>query len=238
MKSPVPDASPPAYDDVADAYGRVLDPEGVGLNDPVLTELLGDIAGQVVLSLACGQGQDARLLAGLGATVTGIDISAEMLRRAREHETAHPRGITYVEGTVQNLAAFSDASFEGTLCHMALMDIPDVPPTIRSVARVTRDGGWFVFSIVHPAYHPHVEILSDYLLDHRYDKQIPVDWLPKHAYHRPLATYVNELARAGYRIDRLIEVHQRPERDAGGVPGLLYGRAVKVSYGPERWAGP
>jgi SAM-dependent methyltransferase len=45
-----------------------------------------------VLSLACGQGQDARLLAGLGATVTGIDISEEMLRHARRHEAAAPRG--------------------------------------------------------------------------------------------------------------------------------------------------
>jgi 2-polyprenyl-3-methyl-5-hydroxy-6-metoxy-1,4-benzoquinol methylase len=51
-----------------------------------------------VLSLACGQGHDARLLARLGATVTGIDISEEMLRHACRHEAAEPRGITYVHG--------------------------------------------------------------------------------------------------------------------------------------------
>jgi ubiquinone/menaquinone biosynthesis C-methylase UbiE len=224
----MPDSSLPAYDDVADAYGRVLDPDGVGLHDPVLTDFVGEVAGQIVLSLACGQGQDARLLASLGATVTGIDISAEMLRYASRHEAAHPRGITYMQANAQDLAEFTDASFEGVLCHMALMDIPQLAPTIQSVSRIVRDGGWFVFSIVHPAYHPHVEILSDYLLDHRYDKQVPVDWLPKYAYHRPLATYVNELSRAGFRIERLAEAHQRPERDAGAVPGLLYARAVKV----------
>jgi ubiquinone/menaquinone biosynthesis C-methylase UbiE len=225
MKSLVPDF-PPAYDDVADAYGQVLDPEGVGLEDPILREFVGDIAGQVVLSLACGQGQDARLLARLGATVTGIDISKEMLRFASEHEAACPRGIAYLQGNAQDLAEFVDASFDGVLCHMALMDIPELAPTIRSVARVLRASGWFVFSIVHPAYQPHVEILTDYLLDHRYPKQAPVDWLPKHAYHRPLATYVNELAQAGFRIERVVEAHQR-EADAGAVPGLLYARAVK-----------
>lgn len=224
----MPDSVPPAYDEVADAYGQVLDPEGIGLSDPVLTELVGTIRGQIVLSLACGQGQDSRLLAGLGATVTGIDISAEMLRYASEHEAADPRGITYVEGSVHDLAGFADASFDGVLCHMAFMDIPELSPTIRSVGRVTQSGGWFVFSIVHPAYHPHVEILSDYLLDHQYRKQAPVDWLPKHAYHRPLATYVNELTHAGFRIERLVEEHQRPKRDARGVPGLLYARAVKL----------
>ena len=227
----------PAYDKVADAYRRVLDADGVGLADPVLTQLLGDVAGEVVLSLACGQGQDARLLAGLGARVTGIDVSTEMLRYASEHEAAVPRGITYVQGNAHDLAAFADSSFDGVLCHMALMDIPELAPTIQSVARVVRDGGWFVFSIVHPAYLPHVEILSDYLLDHRYAKQRPVDWLPTHAYHRPLGTYLNELAKAGLRIERVIEAHQRAtndvvanrvERDAGGVPGLLYARAAKL----------
>jgi ubiquinone/menaquinone biosynthesis C-methylase UbiE len=231
----VPD-SPPLYDEVADAYSRVLDAEGIGLNDPVLTELLGNIAGQVVLSLACGQGQDARLLARLGATVTGIDISTEMLRYASDYEAADPRGITYVNGNAQDLAGFSDASFDGVLCHMALMDIPELSTTIQSVGRVVRRGGWFVFSIVHPAYHPHVQILSDYLLDHRYTKQGMADWLPKHAYHRPLATYLNELVRASFQIERVIEFHQqtandvvanRAERDAGGVPGLLYARATK-----------
>jgi ubiquinone/menaquinone biosynthesis C-methylase UbiE len=227
---------PPAYDEVADAYSRVLDPAGRGLADPVLTELLGDIGGQVVLSLCCGQGQDARLLARRGARVTGVDVSSEMLRHAREHEAAAPRGISYVQADAQGLREFTGASFDGVLCHMALMDVPDLSPTIQAVARVLRDAGWFVFSIVHPAYAPHVQIVSDYLLDHRYPKQRPVDWLPEHAYHRPLAAYVNGLAEAGLCVERLVEAHERADndvvadrakRDAGGVPGLLYARATK-----------
>ena len=221
----------PAYDEVAAAYSRARDPDGTGLVDPVLSELIGEVAGRDVLSLACGQGQDARLLARLGATVTAIDISDEMLRHARRHEAADPRGITYVQGDVQDLAPFAAARFDGVVCHMALMDIPDLAATIRSVARVLRDGGWFVFSIVHPCYGSHVEILDDYLLDHRYLKVVPVDWLPDHAYHRPFGDYVNGLARAGFSVERVVEEHTagRPQ-DLGGVPGLLYARA-------ERWEG-
>ncbi len=216
-----------SYDEVADAYSRALDPDGVGLADPVLEKLVGRVAGSNVLSLACGQGQDARLLARLGATVTGIDVSPEMLRHARRREAADPRGITYVEGDAQDLAPIEDWSFDGVVCHMALMDIPDLARTIGSVARVLRDGGWFVFSIVHPCYGGHVEILTDYLLDHRYRKLRPPDWLPTHAYHRRLGTYVELLTRTGFRIDRIVEAHH-PHSEAGGVPGLLYARTVKA----------
>jgi 2-polyprenyl-3-methyl-5-hydroxy-6-metoxy-1,4-benzoquinol methylase len=217
------------YDEVADAYSGALDPGGAGLVDPVLSELIGDAAGQDVLSLACGQGQDARLLARLGATVTGVDLSAEMLRHARAHEAAEPLGIGYVQDDVQDLGSFGTAAFEGVVCHMALMDVPELAPAIRSVARVLREGGWFVFSIVHPCYHAHVEIAGDYLADHRYLKACPPDWLLPHAYHRPLAAYVNELAQAGLRLERMAEVQlgDRPA-DAGGVPGLLYARAARV----------
>ena len=215
-----------AYDEVADAYSRALDPEGAGLVDPVLTELIGDVGGREVLSLACGQGQDARLLAHLGATVTGVDFSEEMLRHARRHEADGRGGIAYVHGDAQDLAAFADRSFDGVVCHMALMDIPGLAGTIASVARVLRQEGWFVFSIVHPCYGGHVAVVTDYLVDHRYRKRVPPDWLPTHAYHRPLGAYVDELTRVGLRIERVVEVHH-PAADASGVPGLLYARCVR-----------
>jgi hypothetical protein len=84
-----------------------------------------------------------------------------------------------------------------------------------------------LFSIVHPCYRGHVEIVTDYLLDHRYLKRLPTDWLPAHAYRRPLGTYVDQLAQAGFRIERVVEVHHATS-DAGGVPGLLYARAVQA----------
>jgi hypothetical protein len=69
--------------------------------------------------------------------------------------------------------------------------------------------------------------VTDYLVDHRYRKRLATDWLPTHAYHRPLGTYVEQLAQAGLRIDRVEEVHHKAA-DAGGVPGLLYARVVQA----------
>ena len=76
----MPDGRAAAYDDVAEAYARTFD-DGEALRDPVFERLLGDLGGQQVLAVACGQGRDARLLADLGAHVVGIDISEQMRGR-------------------------------------------------------------------------------------------------------------------------------------------------------------
>ena len=142
------DTPPAEYDEVAEAYGRALDRPGDDFADPLLTELTGDVAGRDVLSLACGHGRDTRMLARLGADVTGVDVSMEMLGHARRYEADDPRGITYVDGDAQELAGFEDGSFDGVLCHMALMDIPDLDAATLSVARVLGDGGWTTSSII------------------------------------------------------------------------------------------
>lgn len=62
----------------ADAMDRLLGPPGeAGIS------ALGDISGLRLLDLGCGAGQSSRKLAALGAVVTGIDISGDLLAEAR-----------------------------------------------------------------------------------------------------------------------------------------------------------
>lgn len=51
---------------------------------PNLTRVLGLKSGMHVLDIACGEGWFARHCHALGATVTGIDIAAELIERARK----------------------------------------------------------------------------------------------------------------------------------------------------------
>jgi ubiquinone/menaquinone biosynthesis C-methylase UbiE len=221
------DLAPPAYDEVADAYHAAFDPDGGRLQDHVFEDLLGDVTGHDVLALACGQGRDARLLADLGASVVGVDVSTEMLRHARKFEQATPRSIRFERGDAESLEGFAAASFDGVACNMALMDIRDVTSAISAVARVLRPGGWFVFSMVHPCYRGHVDNVSDYLVDSRYEKSVPVAPLPHHAYHRPISMLVNTLVDAGLSITRMREIHHDEAKDHGDVPGLLYARCLR-----------
>ena len=211
-----------AYDEIAEWYdeqvrgGRLIH----DLVVPTLLQLIGAIAGQQVCDLACGQGVVARMLARRGAAVTGIDLSAKLLAIARRDEAAEPRGITYLLGDAQRLADVGDAHFDGVVCNMALMDIPDLAATAQTVARVLRPRGWFAFSITHPMLDTALGRVRPVREGERqvrrqartYFAEGP--WRSAHhagvrgkvdAYHRTVSTYVNTLVDAGLLVERLAE---------------------------------
>jgi SAM-dependent methyltransferase len=92
----------------------------------------------------------SRYLASLEAAVTGIDISAAMLGKAR---AVGPENITYIHADVTRHPAWWDGRpFDGCTCELALMDVDDLAVTLSTVTAVLRPGGWFVASIVHPCF--------------------------------------------------------------------------------------
>ncbi len=207
------------YDDIAEWYDQWVGTHPMR-EDPLFQPvevLLGEVAGQRICDLGCGQGRVARYLAEQGAHVVGVDLSAKLLAIARRHEETNPRGIEYVQADARNLDEKALGLFDGVLCFMALMDIPDLPSTLRSVARILRPGGWFVFSLLHPCFHTShsgemetpegtVRTIGRYFVEGwwRSDTR-PGPPGRVGAYHRTLSTYVNELSAAGLQLVHLSE---------------------------------
>ena len=73
---------------------------------PAFLELIGDISGLRILDAGCGEGQNTRTFARLGAELTGIDLSEKMIQFAREREKDKPLGIGYNVGSYTDLSAF------------------------------------------------------------------------------------------------------------------------------------
>jgi ubiquinone/menaquinone biosynthesis C-methylase UbiE len=221
------------YDEVAADYDEWVG-AGAALNDPTFTELTGDVTGQEICVVACGQGREARYLAKQGAVVTGVDLSEKLLEKARLHEST---GISYRHGDAQTLEGLADDSFDGAVCYMALMDIPNLDEALHSMARVLKPGGWFVASITHPCFKTpaagelvdHVDqsvrrTVGKYFVEGYWDGPgAHRNALPVGAYHRTLSTYVNTLTAAGFTIEQLREpLHDTPIWRE--VPQLLYVR--------------
>jgi hypothetical protein len=107
--------------------------------------------------------------------------------------------------------------FDGVVCFMALMDIPELMPTLQSVARILRPGGWFIFSILHPCFHTSesgevetpegvTRTIRRYFAE-GYWRSDTRTGPPGRvgAYHRTLSTYMNALTEAGFQVERACE---------------------------------
>jgi len=207
------------YDDIAEWYDQWVGTHAMSEDPyfPAMEELMGEVRGLRICDLACGQGRVARHLASVGATVVGIDLSAKLLAIARRHEEKDPRGIAYVHADVQTLDERSVGVFDGVVCFMALMDIPDLVPTLGSVARILRPSGWFVFAILHPCFHTAqsgeiespegaARTIRQYFVEGYWRSDTrPGPPGRVGAYHRTLSTYLNALTDAGLQIVRVCE---------------------------------
>jgi len=80
---------------------------------PNHVQLLGDLSGQRVVDLACGDGFYTRQIRNLGADrVLGVDVSEQMIRLANEHESADPLGIEYVACSATDLSCLGAETFD------------------------------------------------------------------------------------------------------------------------------
>src|SRR5947209_2283826 len=93
-----------SYNTIATWYDRSLDENPLYREDMLrhLITLIGDVHGQYVCDLACGQGWIARELAQRGAQVTGVDVATTLLDLARQQEEQQPLGLLYLQDDAQH----------------------------------------------------------------------------------------------------------------------------------------
>ncbi|HET6762229.1 MAG TPA: class I SAM-dependent methyltransferase [Longimicrobiaceae bacterium] len=128
------------YDAVAAAYAEHLFRELE--SKPFDREFLDRFAEQVthgeVLDLGCGPGHVGRYLHERGVSVRGLDLSEQMVQRARE---LNP-GILFLHGDMRELP-FPDASFTGVVAFYSIIHFqPDqLPAVFAEMHRVLAPGG-------------------------------------------------------------------------------------------------
>jgi ubiquinone/menaquinone biosynthesis C-methylase UbiE len=83
------------YDPIAEQYKRAKrQPWRAHIEAYTLMGLQGDLSGESLVDVACGDGYYARRLRALGAAkVRGVDLSPRMIELGRERESQHALGI-------------------------------------------------------------------------------------------------------------------------------------------------
>jgi len=108
-------------------------------------------AGEAVIDVGCGCGAlalDAADVVGPSGRVTGVDISAPMLARARER-AAGRANVAFVEADAA--AHRFDRSFDAIVSRFGVMFFDDPVGAFRNLCAALRSGGRIVFACWRPA---------------------------------------------------------------------------------------
>ena len=187
-------------------------------SDEPMLALLGEVNGQRVLDVGCGNGYLCRKLARQGAKMTGVDLSDRFLQIAREREVQEQLGIIYRHGSVAEMGFLPDSHFDKAVSNYVLMDVRDLSGALRHVFRVLRPGGCFVIVISHPCFSsgpggwvipaidsPRREDRFAFRVDEYFSRgPVLVQWGafdPVMGYHRPLRDYWQAFTEAGFTVD-------------------------------------
>ncbi|MBA2744369.1 MAG: class I SAM-dependent methyltransferase [Chthoniobacterales bacterium] len=114
-----------------------------------LVNFAGVKSGQSVLDVACGTGVVALTAARRGAHVTGIDLTPELLARARENAAIANFAIDWHEADAEALP-FREASYDIVLSQFGHMFAPRPHVVIAEMLRVLRPGGTIAFTTWPP----------------------------------------------------------------------------------------
>lgn len=190
---------------------------------PVLRAMLPALPGKYVLDLGCGFGWFSRFAAGEGAaTVLGVDVSEKMLERARR-ETGDTR-VTYERADLERYAppaGFFDLAYSSLAFHY----VENLAGLFKRLHGALKPGGALVCSVEHPVMTAPAR--QEWLVDADGRASWPVNgyhdegrrvsnWLAEGVVkrHRTIATYLDLLLDAGFRLDRLVEWAPSPEQVA------------------------
>ena len=127
-------------------------------NNPMLKKIrqyeYADMKGKKVLCLASGGGQQSAMFSLLGADVTVVDISQGQLNGDIQAANHYGYTIKTVLGSMTDLSAFEDETFDIVHQPISICFVPDVAAVYREVFRVLKKGGMYHVDHINPATHP------------------------------------------------------------------------------------
>ncbi len=197
----------------ADAYGDLV--WGPNRFPEAELNVLGDVRGKDILEIGCGGAQFGIELAKRGARLTGIDLSDEQVRHARQHAKAAGVDYTVVRGNAEDLSRFKDSSFDIAVSDFALGFL-DLDRLLPEIARVLRPGGFCALSWSSPILEcmtfdgspPLVKFVRPYFETKPFVERGKD---PTYEFKRTYGDYIRAFARAGLLLEDLIEP-QTPRR--------------------------
>ncbi len=175
---------------------------------PTVEKLLSINKEDLVLDIACGNGNFSERMAKQGARVVAFDYSKKMIELAikRRSDVLHKVKFQVCDGTNYDelLKLKEEKPFTKAVSNMAIMDMSQIEPLFRGVYEMLEVGGIFVFATNHPCFTYENE---DYFTS-CINKGVAIEGQPvlQNYYHRSISDILNTAFSAGFVLDGFYEI--------------------------------
>ena len=214
-----------------DWNGTILPSWGVDMADEERLHLLDDLTGKKVLEIACGDGRSLLYCSRKKAReLWGIDISDRQLEKARQ--CLQEEGVTanLFHSPMEVNPGIPEYYFDLVYSVYGIGWTQDLDKTISLVAKYLRTNGTFIFSWDNPILPCIENTNGQYVLKHSYLDELLMQKKRGETVMQTnwkLASYINTLAKNGFKVECLIE---DSVSDAGAAYTEKYYSAHKAQY--------
>lgn len=190
---------------------REVSPNNI-IERPVIVELMGDVTGEYILDLGCGDaGFGCELFQQGCSGYEGVEGSANMVEKAIEM-------LKGTNGKVHHSSMetwdFPEARYDKVVSRLALHYLAELGPVFKQVNKSLKADGKFIFSVQHPILTSSIESAShssqrqNWIVDEYFHVGKRVEpWIGQEVvkYHRTVEEYFKLLKSEGFSIDEIRE---------------------------------
>lgn len=196
-----------AYNSWASQYdtnkNRTRDLEGQALRT-----VLADVPFLNCLEIGCGTGKNTAWLEQKAVHVTAVDLSEEMLERAKEKVNAEK--VTFVQADITQEWCFVTQPYDLVSFSLVLEHIEQLGPVFSNVAKALKAGGYVYIGELHP--------FKQYLgTKARFDTEEGRQEVECYTHH------ISDFVRSGWQHGlKLVDLDEHfDDNDRSGIPRIL-----------------
>ena len=194
-----------AYDQWAESYDSVVNPTR-DLDQKAMQSMLAGLSFDKVLELGCGTGKNTAWLASKASSVTAVDLSSEMLARAKQKIKSS--NVNFVKADLNQDWDFLTEKFDLVTFNLVLEHIASLKPVFeKAAAALNTNGCLFICEL-----HPFKQYAGSKARFEKENETIVVD-----CYNHHLTDYL-EARNYGFE---LVEIREWFDEDKKEIPRLI-----------------